>query len=104
MPFTGNEGTFVTRAEARTMTQSFQNSTSFNSIKGGFYGKNKILAILNQPNCVGIRYYYGMNDKGEPVIVLVGEDNKGMCMSDDNVLELGPFCPPFCPESNSLDA
>ncbi|MBI3363775.1 MAG: hypothetical protein HY033_02590, partial [Ignavibacteriae bacterium] len=83
MPFTGNEGTIITRAQARTMIQSFQNSASFQNVKGGFYGKNKLLTILNQPNCVGIRYYHAMNDKGEPVIVLVGEDDKGKCMSDD---------------------
>jgi len=103
MPRNPDDGTIIKRSDALTMIQSFQNSASFNTIKGGFYGRNKILAILNQPNCIGIRYYHGMNGKGEPIIVLVGEDDKGKCLSDDMVLELGPVCPPWCPDSNALD-
>ena len=104
MTRSADDGSIITRAQALTMIQGFQKSAAFQGIKGGFYGRNNLLKILNQPNCVGIRYYYGKNDKNEPVIVLVGEDNKGKCMSDDVVLELWPYCPPWCPESNALDA
>ena len=103
MALTADEGKIITREQALAMIRGFQNSTSYQGIKGGFYGKNNLIKILSQPNCVGIRYYYGMNDKNEPVIVLVGEDNNGKCLSDDTVLELWPYCPPWCPESNALD-
>ena len=103
MPFTGNEGTVISRAQALTMINNFQGSPAFQNIKGGFYGKNKILSILNQPNCVGIRYYHAHNASNQPVIVLVGEDNAGSCMTNAVLINDGPLCPPFCPTMNALD-
>ena len=104
MPFTGNEGTIISPPQAKTMITNYQNSPSFQNLKGGFYGKNKILAILNQANCVGIRYYHAHNASNQPVIVLVGEDNAGNNLSSGVLINDGPLCPPFCPTSNALDA
>ncbi len=107
MPFTGDEGTFMKRSDAKTLIQNHQISQKAGSVKGGFFGKNKIAAILDQPNCIGIRYYHAVrtvDNKPTPVIVIVGEDAAGAAMSDGLLLEEGPLCPPFCPKVNALDA
>lgn len=109
MPRTPNDGSIVTRAQAKAMIQRFQTSHPFGAwnatdLKGGFHGRNRIQGILDQPDCVGIRYYFGINSENKPAIVLVGEDSTGKVLSDGVVVEEGPLCPPFCGLSNSLDS
>lgn len=103
MAFKGNENHAITRPAAKAMINKFQTSTQFKGIKGGFFGKDAIFAILSQTNCVGIRYYHAHDDKGQHTIVLVGEDNKGTCLSNGTLAEIGPLCPPFCPDGDPLD-
>lgn len=103
MPFTGDEGVQITRAEAAAMIKNFQKSDQFRDIKGGFFGRKILLAVLNQPGCVGIRYYHALDAKNQPTLVLVGEDGQGSELSDGILAEIGPLCPPWCGNSNSLD-
>ena len=103
MPFTGNEGTQITRVQAKGMIEKFQQSGQYKNIKGGFFGRKILLAILNQPNCVGIRYYHSLDAKSQPTLVLVGEDQNGTILSDGILGEEGPLCPPWCGVANPLD-
>jgi hypothetical protein len=41
-----------------------------------FVGKNILSKILEQPNCIGINIYKGLNEKGEKSYVLVGLDKE----------------------------
>lgn len=43
-------------------------------IKGHCLPAATLNAILSQPNCVGVRAYYGLDDDGAPKLVLVGYD------------------------------
>lgn len=85
--------------------------------KGGMFGKEDILDLLNQPGCVGMRYYYGRNDDGSKNLVLVGvdkdnndilpaEEKSAMAVMDSNdngiILERGLPCPPYCTEKDGL--
>lgn len=105
MPQSPDDGLVISRAAAKQMIQNFQASPIYadQRIKGGFYGRNKINSLLNQTDCVGIRYYYALSN-GKLVITLVGEDKTGECLSDTVVIDEGPLCPPWCPGSNALDA
>jgi hypothetical protein len=64
----------------------------------------KILEILDQSECVGIRFYFAINDEGEKTLVLVGAD------SDQNDLEEGLIadwaypCPKICSKRNRLNS
>lgn len=109
MPANADSGNIIATPNAKTLINNFRaNSTYYEKdhpvrgVKGAFYGKNKILAILNQPNCIGLRYYFGLNGNGQLVIVLSGEDSNGAGLNGV-VVEEGPLCPPFCGRSNTLD-
>jgi len=45
----------------------------------GYYqiGRNIIDKILAQPGCVGMRFYYGLNEAGQKTLVYVGLDAEG---------------------------
>lgn len=84
--------------------------------KGGFFGKEALLDLLNQPGCIGMRYYYGRSDDGQKNLVLVGVNEEGndilpkpsvekmavtteSTKTQDNevvILERSLPCPPFC--------
>ena len=40
-------------------------------------GKNALQQLMNQPNCVGIRFVDAVNESGEKTLVYVGIDEKG---------------------------
>jgi hypothetical protein len=103
MPFTGKEGTPVSREVARTLIKKFQQSTLFQGVTSGFIGREILLSILNQPNCVGVRYYHALDTAGQPTIVIVGEDKSGALQRDGILGEEFPLCPPFCWTANGLE-
>lgn len=80
------------------------------------YDSDAFVALLNQPDCVKIRLYYGMNEKLEICAIFVGVDSngneitiKGQGISsiantdDEYVIEVSTKCPPACdPISNNI--
>src|ERR1700748_2318064 len=40
-------------------------------------GKNILEQVLSQPGCVGMRFYNGINEKGQKTLVYVGVDAEG---------------------------
>lgn len=47
-----------------------------------FVGKNIIDQILNQPGCVGIRFYNALDEVGQKTLVYVGIDADGNIISE----------------------
>src|SRR5580692_1782666 len=45
--------------------------------RGYHLGRNIIEHILAQPGCVGMRFYYGLNEDGIKTLVYVGIDAEG---------------------------
>jgi hypothetical protein len=45
--------------------------------RGYHLGRNIIDHILAQPGCVGMRFYYGLNEDGKKTLVYVGMDADG---------------------------
>lgn len=70
MSFNPNQNHSITLTAAAEMTEDYRNANP-GAILGGFFGKDAIQAILNQTDCVGIKYYYALNN-GAPTLVLVG--------------------------------
>lgn len=71
-----------------------------------FYGCDIINKILAQPDCIGIRFYYAIDDKGSKQLILVGVSSDGDNMWDLNstqpmeggmIADKGGPCPPYCP-------
>jgi hypothetical protein len=104
MAFTGNEDHTITLEEASRLTRNFRKSAEPGSKLGTFFGKSTLQQILDQRDCVGIRYYYGLKDDGTPVLVLVGADANENDMVDGIIAEKGIPCPPACGEPDVLNS
>ena len=114
MAFNGNEGAPIALATAKRWTARYrqneeQNNTGKTVTKAHFFGKEKILEVLNQEECVGIRIYYGINedDKREVIVVGAKSDQNNILPSDEDItdsnnggvlLDNSTWCPPICPD------
>lgn len=116
MSFKGNEGGPISRETAKSWIKNYQVSESAINpekeiTRAHFFGKEKILKLLNEDGCVGIRIYYGKDEKGGQKLLLVGvkKDMDDIAPTHmDRASEDGPMildlsfpCPPYCPK-NSL--
>ena len=70
MSFNPNEDHSITLAAAAELTKAHRDANPGAKI-GGFFGKNAIEAILAQPDCVGLKYYFAI-ENGQPTLVLCG--------------------------------
>ena len=104
MSFNGNEGEFVTLNDASRWTANYRNTIEPGDTIAEFQGKEKLLELLNQEGCVGIRFYYAINDEGQKVLVLVGADSNENDMENGLILDKGDKCPPFCSRKNILNS
>jgi hypothetical protein len=104
MSFNGSEGAFITLEEGAVMTANYRNTIQPGEVIGLFFGKEKIEKILEQPGCVGIRYYFAINDLGEKTLVLVGTDADQNDIVDGLIGDHAFPCPNICGNSNSLNS
>ena len=104
MSFNGNEGEFVTLNDASRWTANYRNTIQRGDTIAEFQGKEKLLELLNQEGCVGIRFYYAINDEGQKVLVLVGADRSQNDLVDGLILEKGDPGPSFCSVINRLNS
>ena len=102
--FTGNENHDITLDEASAMTKLYRQSVPSGSRKGGFFGRDAIEALLAQTDCVGIRYYHGIDSRGEPVIILVGVVANEDDLYAGDLLEFAIPCPNQCGANNALNS
>lgn len=113
MAFIGDEGTFITLSEAGDMTKKYRDNflTVNRERKAVFFGREKLLAILNQPDCVGIRIYYGAEEVTRAVdtwheieMVLVGAsaDENNQIGPTHKILDHGIPCPSSCATITSV--
>jgi hypothetical protein len=50
-------------------------------------GKNILEQVLSQPGCVGMRFYNGINEKGQKTLVYVGVDAEGKDLIERTVVQ-----------------
>lgn len=103
MEFTGDENHSVSLKEASRWTRKYREEAGQGTIKGGFFGGNAVKQLLDQEKAVGLRYYYGINDEDQPVLILVGVDNEGRDLVSGYVAELSGLCPPDCDNLSPLN-
>lgn len=101
MAFDGTEGGFIDLEAAAAMTAEHRRVYP-NAHKCQFFGRDKVLELLEQSGCMGIRVYHGLNKEGERELIFVGADADGEDMLD-MVLDLSPKCPNNCPSTNALN-
>jgi hypothetical protein len=104
MAFNGDEGSEVTLAEASGWTANYRRTIPSGEIVGQFVGKNKLMKILNQRGCMGVRLYYGIGDDGKKNLIAVGAGSDENDMTEGVILEKFFPCPPICSGKNSLNS
>ncbi|HUM46345.1 MAG TPA: hypothetical protein PLD84_05425 [Chitinophagales bacterium] len=105
----------ITLVNAAAKTLNFQNSYP-NALKGGKIPKDEIIEILLQSGCVGLRYYFALDNTANPNaihVVLVGVDQNGNDIvpsapgqpaNPAAKLKDGAWgCPPNCSTANDLN-
>lgn len=102
MSFNGNEGEQISLTQGAELTGRYQTSNP-DSVKGIFFGREKIRALLDQPDCMGVRIYLGQDAQGNPSLVLVGADAQENDLLEF-VLDVGHRCPPSCSGQNPLNS
>lgn len=97
-----NTSEVITLDQAIEYTHFFQENNP-DSIKSFFAGINKINRILEQENCIGIRFYNGYDTKTQKNnLVLVGVNEIGEDITNGVILERLTPCPNHCPKSSPL--
>lgn len=98
---------------ASTKTQNFQ--TVYPTLaKGGAFPKDEVIQILSQAGCVGLRYYFALDNTTAPNalhVVLCGIDANGDMLTitvngvttDAKLKDAAIICPPNCATGNSLN-
>lgn len=104
MSFIGNEGKEVTLAEASAWTANYRETIPMGDTLAHFVGKNQLMKILNQPGCVGVRHYYGIDEVGAKVLIAVGVTSDENDMTEGIIIERMIACPPRCSTRNSLNS
>ncbi len=89
---------------AAQLTANYRAKKSSDQPKGGFFGREAIHAILNQENCIGLRFYFGANENEKRVLCLMGVDIVGKDMFNGVLAEKSAWCPPFCGDFNPLNS
>lgn len=105
----------IPQSTAGAKTLNFQN-TYPNALKGGKIPKDEVIEILLQPGCVGLRYYFALDNTSNPnaiQVIMVGVDQNG-----NDILQAAPnqppnptaklkggtwTCPPNCSTGNELN-
>ncbi len=102
MAFNGTEGAEITLSSASAMTKEYRINNP-DEIIAHFFGKDIIHKILEQEGCVGIRFYYGIDEDGQKQLVMVGADSEENDLTD-LVADVSFPCPDACSTPNPLNS
>lgn len=105
--FNGSEGQPIEYAVASQWAANYRASLKDpNDTVAHFFGFEIIQRILREDGCMGIRIYYGIDDKGQKQLLLVGADENGNNLlpdvtakstGDGNIIADVSFpCPSYC--------
>ena len=77
------------------------------------FNKTAFEELSRQPGCVGIRCYFGMDEKNNIKVLFVGVNDKDEDMlppagpqlagGGSSIADVGQRCPPICPPSSPLN-
>jgi|GEM_PF-3710776 len=85
----------ISLEEAIEFSARYQERIDADTPKAGFFGKSAVQQLLNQDNCIGMNFYFGLDESGKRVMCLIGVDqNKHEITGMWH--ERGLLCPPWC--------
>lgn len=79
-------GEEISHETARDFIKAFDRECP-NELKFFTMGKNILEQVLSQPGCVGMRFYNGINEKGQKTLVYVGIDADGKDLIERSVVK-----------------
>lgn len=91
----------IALAEAAKLTKRHRDANP-GKVTSGAFRKDQLVALLNQKGCVGVRLHLGLQESGEPAVVVTGIDAEANDLTGGVVLEQWYPCPPFCSTPNPL--
>ncbi|GAB3819679.1 hypothetical protein [Pontibacter rugosus] len=101
--YNGTEGAPIDLKEAAKWTKNYRDkekeTENGEKIKAHFFGRDILLKILEQEDCMGIRMYYAKNDEGKKQLILVGATSEGDDMITGTIADKSHICPPDCVDS-----
>jgi hypothetical protein len=71
MPFNGTEGTAINQNTAGDWTKNYREQQG-STVLSHFFGREILQDILEQPGCMGIRFYYAIDGNGNKQLVAAG--------------------------------
>lgn len=105
MAFDGSEGASINPNTAGNWTRNFRdNSTKGNNAH--FFGRDILEQLLAEEGAMGIRFYYGLNDKNERQLLAVAADaeENDLLENDSIVADESSCCPPYSSSANLLNS
>lgn len=93
----------ITLDDAAAQTRAYRYGAPLGKGDSGAFNATPVRELLDQPGCVGLRYYKGLNAEGDATIILVGVDKSGNDMTSGILLDIVFLCPPICPDGNVLN-
>lgn len=100
----GNEGEVISFDDAKKMHENYSSQgigITCDDVKSLIFGRDHIEALINKPDCSGIRIYFGLKKSNgifEPELMLVAINSKGEdILTSDGILSDGVPCPKICP-------
>jgi hypothetical protein len=104
MAFTGHENHDILPQDAGAMTRAYRARVSADPTAhlAVFFGKDKLMHMLSQQDCVGLRFYFALDGNGRQTLIAVGADG----FENDIIGEVadhGLPCPSRCSVGNVLN-
>ncbi|MCK6560921.1 hypothetical protein L6R21_17130 [bacterium] len=93
----------ISLQEASELTARYQENLQPGQPKGGFFGKQAVQRLLDHPECVGLRFFFGAHKDGKRAVVGMCVDKFGAEMFHGPAMELSIGCPPYCGIPNLLN-
>ena len=104
LKFTGHEDHRISCEEASQLTRNYREQNPGTSI-AEYFGRDALLAILSQKDCVGIRVYYGLDTRtNQKHLVLVGVEPNKDDIVEGYIAERAIMCPTCCGTPNILNS
>jgi hypothetical protein len=75
------------------------------NVKGAMFSNDALQAVMDQPGCKSVRFYFAVKSNIPPIftLVAVGVDANGNDMVNGILLDHAHMCPPDCSVTNSLN-
>lgn len=93
----------ITFEAAAEMTRRYRSSSKAWPVRAGAFHADQVRELLAQKGCAALRVWYGINEKDEHVLILIGADGDDKDMKGGVLLEVSFPCPPMCGDGNGLN-